>query len=227
LLTSRFDIAAIDWPGFDAWGRLKRERRSGDAEQAGGAGMIGDAFDRVLKAAAGGDEHAFAELWRDLQPGLLRYLRVMAPAVAEDLASETWLDVIRGLTRFEGSELGFRAWVFTVARHRVTDWRRRMARQPAIPIPADLLPQQAAPDDPAGAAMESISTAAALALIAELPPDQAEVVALRSVAGLDVARVAEIVGKQPGAVRVLAHRGLRRLAQRFGTEQRLRGGVTQ
>ncbi|SRR6266540_1675482 len=189
--------------------------------------MIGDAFDEVLEAAAGGNEHAFAALWHDLQPGLLRYLRVVAPGVAEDLASETWLDVVRGLARFEGGEPGFRAWVFTVARHRVTDWRRRTARQPSVPLPAELLPQQAAPDDPAMQAVEAISTDAALAILAELPPDQAEVVALRSLAGLDVARVAEILGKRPGAVRVLAHRGLRRLAQRFGTEQRLRGGVTQ
>jgi RNA polymerase sigma-70 factor (ECF subfamily) len=189
--------------------------------------MIGDGFDEVLEAAAGGDERSFAVLWRDLQPGLLRYLRVVASAAAEDLASETWLDVVRGLARFEGGELGFRAWVFTVARHRVTDWRRRTARQPSIPVPAELLPQQAAPDDPAKQAMEAISTEAALALISQLPPDQAEVVALRSVAGLDVARVAEILGKRPGAVRVLAHRGLRRLADRLAAEQRLGGGVTR
>jgi len=36
------------------------------------------------------------------------------------------------------------------------------------------------------------------------------------VAGLEVRQVARIVGKRPGAVRVLAHRGLRRLAQRLG-----------
>jgi RNA polymerase sigma-70 factor, ECF subfamily len=189
--------------------------------------MLGDAFDEVLRAAALGDEQAFAAIWRDLHPGLLRYLRVMVPAAAEDLASETWLDVVRRLAHFEGSELSFRGWVFTVARHRVTDWRRRTARQPSFPVPAELLPQRAAPDDPAATAVEAISTEAALALIAELPRDQAEVVALRSLAGLDVAKVAEIVGKRPGAVRVLAHRGLRRLAERLGAEQRLRGGVTQ
>jgi RNA polymerase sigma-70 factor (ECF subfamily) len=189
--------------------------------------MIGDVFDQVLEAAVAGDERAFATIWYDLQPSLLRYLKVVAPAVAEDLASETWLDVVRGLARFEGSEQGFRAWVFTVARHRVTDWRRRVARQPTSPIPAELLPQRAAPDDPAEQAVDAISTAAALALIAELPPDQAEVVALRSLAGLDVLRVAELVGKRPGTVRVLAHRGLRRLAERLGAEQRLQGGVTQ
>jgi RNA polymerase sigma-70 factor (ECF subfamily) len=189
--------------------------------------MIGETFDRVLEAAAAGDERAFEVLWRDLHPRLLRYLKVVVPGGAEDLASETWLDVVRGLGRFEGDEPGFRAWVFTVARHRAIDWRRRMARQPVTPLPDELLPQRAAPDDPAATAIEAISTEQALALIAELPPDQAEVVALRSLAGLDVTRVAEIVGKRPGAVRVLAHRGLRRLAEGFAAEPRVHRGVTR
>lgn len=68
----------------------------------------------------------------------------------------------------------------------------------------------------AAAAFERIATDKALALIAELPREQAEVVALRVVAGLDVGQVARIVGKRPGAVRVLSHRGLRRLAERLG-----------
>ena len=42
---------------------------------------------------------------------------------------------------------------------------------------------------------------------------QAEVIALRVRAGLDVEAVARLVGRSPGAVRVAAHRGLRRLAQ--------------
>jgi Sigma-70 region 2 len=80
--------------------------------------MIGAAFPTVLSAAASGDEDAFARLWRDLQPRLLRYLRVVAPGTADDLASETWLTVIRGLGRFHGDEPAFRVWVFTIARHR-------------------------------------------------------------------------------------------------------------
>jgi RNA polymerase sigma-70 factor (ECF subfamily) len=46
-----------------------------------------------------------------------------------------------------------------------------------------------------------------------LPPDQAEVVVLRAVAGLDVGHVAAIVGKRPGTVRVLAYRGLHKLRE--------------
>ena len=178
--------------------------------------MIGAAFDSVLAAAVGGDEHAFALLWRELQPGLLRYLQVIAPGGAEDLASETWLDVVRGLGRFRGDEQSFRSWTFTIARHRATDQRRREVRRPAEPVRAERLPERAAADDPAAAAMEHLATRQALALIAELPRDQAEVVALRVVAGLEVRQVARIVGKRPGAVRVLAHRGLRRLAKRLG-----------
>jgi RNA polymerase sigma-70 factor (ECF subfamily) len=74
--------------------------------------------------------------------------------------------------------------------------------------------------------LEGRSTRAALALVAELPADQAEVVALRVLGGLEVAEVARIVGKRPGTVRVLAHRGLRRLAQRVEAAGLL-GGVTR
>jgi RNA polymerase sigma-70 factor (ECF subfamily) len=177
--------------------------------------MIGPSFPAVLAAAQRGDERAFAVLWRDLQPAVLRYLRVAAPAAAEDLAADTWMSVIRGLARFRGDEPGFRALVFTAARHRALDWRRQASRTPFGAMPVEALEDRPAPDDPAEAVLEAQSTRAALALIAELPRSQAEVVALRMVAGLDVAQVAGIVGKRPGAVRTLTHRGLRRLAERL------------
>jgi RNA polymerase sigma-70 factor (ECF subfamily) len=177
--------------------------------------MIGPSFPAVLAAAQGGDEQAFAVLWRDLQPAVLRYLRVAANEAAEDLAADTWVSVIRGLERFTGDEQNFRTWVFTAARHRAVDWRRQAARRPVASLPVALLAERPAPDDPAAAVLEAQSTRAALALLAELPADQAEVVALRVLGGLGVAEVARITGKRPGAVRVLAHRGLRRLAKRL------------
>jgi RNA polymerase sigma-70 factor, ECF subfamily len=186
--------------------------------------MIGPEFEDVLRAAAGGDEEAFGRLWRDLQPRLLRYFRVVSPAVAEDLASETWLGVIRGIARFSGGEPAFRAWVFTIARHELLDWRRRAARRGTEDLPGTGLVEQAAPDDPAASALESLSTRAALAEVATLPPDQAEAIVLRVVAGLGVERVAAIMDKRPGTIRVLTHRGLRRLAERLGSDQ-IRGVV--
>jgi RNA polymerase sigma-70 factor, ECF subfamily len=177
--------------------------------------MIGPTFAAVLAAAAGGDEGAFGMLWHDLQPRLLRYFRVVAPGAAEDLASETWLRIIRGIGRFQGNEPAFRAWVFTIARHQVLDWWRRAARKPIQDLPVTGLAEPLAPDDPAAAALERASTQAALALIATLPAGQAEAITLRVVAGLEVNQVAEIMDKRPNAVRVLTHRGLRKLAARL------------
>jgi RNA polymerase sigma-70 factor (ECF subfamily) len=184
--------------------------------------MIGPDFPDVLSAAARGDEVAFGRLWRDLQPRLLRYFAVVSPAVADDLASETWLGVVRGLDRFRGNEPAFRAWVFTIARHEVLDWRRRAARRATEDLPPGGVADLAAPDDPAADALERVATREALALVATLPPDQAEAIVLRVVAGLGVDRVADIMGKRPGTVRVLTHRGLRRLAERLGDGGRVR-----
>lgn len=181
--------------------------------------MIGTAFMGVLADARDGGEAAFTRLFRDIQPALLRYLRVLAPEVAEDVASETWLRVMNGLTRFSGDEDAFRAWLFTIARRQMIDWQRSRARHRTVPL-ADSEAQvrhdeaqlrNTAPDT-ADLALERISTKSALALVSALPPDQAEIIVLRVVAGLDTLDVSRIVGKSPGAVRVAAHRGLRRLA---------------
>jgi RNA polymerase sigma-70 factor, ECF subfamily len=185
--------------------------------------MLGSSFPELLLAAQAGDEQAFTVLWRNLQPAVLRYVRVAAQQAAEDLAADTWVSVIRGLGRFRGDERAFRAWVFTLARHRVIDWHRQAAHRPTQSVPVALVADQPAPDDPVAAVLEAQSTRAALALLAELPANQAEVLALRVLAGLDVAEVARIVGKRPGAVRVLAHRGLRQLAKRLDAVGLARG----
>jgi RNA polymerase sigma-70 factor (ECF subfamily) len=168
----------------------------------------------LLEQAKAGDERAFTVLFHDLNPPLLRYLRVVAPSSAEDLAAETWLDVVRGLERFSGNKEGYRAWVLTIARNRHIDRLRFQGRRP-LEVPAGELPPE--PRDACDAAdrdvEEDLSTEAALRLIATLPALQAEAVVLRSVVGLGAGEVARVLGRTPGAVRVALHRGLRRLAE--------------
>ena len=89
--------------------------------------MLGEGFPKVLAAAADGDGAAFAILWRDTHPPLLRYLWVAAGDAAEDLASDVWLDVARRLAKFKGGEPEFRGWLFTLARRKVIDKRRHEA----------------------------------------------------------------------------------------------------
>lgn len=177
--------------------------------------MLGEGFPKVLAAAVDGDGAAFAILWRDTYPPLLRYLWVASGDAAEDLASDVWLDVARRLAKFKGGEAEFRGWLFTLARRKVIDKRRHEARHPESPL-GDIEPlDRPASDDTFAAAAEGISTTEALQLIATLPRDQAEIIVLRVVVGMEATEVARIVGKTPGAVRVAAHRGLRALSARL------------
>ena len=95
------------------------------------AGVIGEEFASVLARAQDGDEAAFACLWGDLNPALVRYLRVVAGKGDEDVAAETWVTVVRGLVRFRGDEMAWRGWVFTTARRRAIDEGRRCTRRRA------------------------------------------------------------------------------------------------
>lgn len=173
----------------------------------------GSDFAATLDAARQADERALAVLWQELQPALLRYLRAVEPGAAEDIASDTWLEVTRRLDRFSGGEREFRGWLFTIARHRLIDARRRAARHRTAPVA--WIPERPGLDDPAADVIAELSTEASLRLVSELPLEQAAAVRLRVMAGLDTEQVARIMGKQPGNVRVLSHRGLRSLARRL------------
>jgi RNA polymerase sigma-70 factor (ECF subfamily) len=173
-------------------------------------------FADLLRAAQQGDEPAFNALFRQTQPVVLKYLAaICGMSMAEDIASDTWVSVVRDLGNFSGEEpAAFRAWVLSIARRRWVDEVRRSSRRPESPV--DVVPDiTRAAEDVESQADRSAGTQWALDTLSTLPPDQAEILALRVIADLDVHATAKLVGKSPGAVRVTAHRALRRLAEQL------------
>ncbi|MBT8228408.1 MAG: RNA polymerase sigma factor [Dactylosporangium sp.] len=185
-----------------------------------------DDLTAAVRAAQQGDEEAFRTLYRSVQPGLLRFLGVLVGGDAEDVASEAWLQIARDLPAFRGDGGAFRGWAATIGRNRATDHLRSQRRRPVQPTPIEVLADLVADHDTAGEALRSVSTEAAIALIAALPRDQAEAVLLRVVVGLDVKTAAGVLGKRSGAVRTAAYRGLHRLADLFEREGPPGGGAT-
>ncbi len=180
---------------------------------------IGEAFGGVLAAARAGAEWAWTMLYEDLAPSVLGYLRVRGAAEPEDLTGEVFLQVVRDLHRFRGDERSFRAWVLTIAHHRLLDERRARARRPVEPLD----PAAAEVPDPAAwteeRALSSVEAERVARLIARLSPDQQDVLLLRTLGGMTIEEVARAVGKRPGAVKQLQRRAiaaLRRELQREG-----------
>ena len=191
----------------------------------------GEVFESVLAAAQAGAEWAFSRLYTEFNPRVERYFASRAPRAADDLAADTWMGVARRLKGFEGDENQFRAWLFTIAHRRLLDhWtaQNRRAEDPLDPAhladddhdrPADHTRHLASDEDLEQKVVDAATARAAARRIARtLNRDQAEVILLRLLGGLEVDQVAEILGKRPGHIRVLQHRALKKLAEEISLE---------
>jgi RNA polymerase sigma factor (sigma-70 family) len=166
-------------------------------------------FETTIEQCRAGDEDAWSRVFAGLAPMVLGYLRVNGAGEPEDVLSETFLQVARDVGRFEGDERGFRAWVFSVAHHRLIDAQRSAARRPADPVAEPPEPHGAeVAGDAATEAMARIGAEEVREVLAILSADQRAVVTLRILGDLTVAQVATAVGKRPGAVKALQRRGL-------------------
>lgn len=180
--------------------------------------MSQPAFHELLAAARRGDERAWAYLYDDVAPIVLAYLRGQRAPDPEDLAGEVLLQVVRDLDRFTGDRHRFRSWVLAIAHHRLIDARRYRSRRPSVPMePAAIGPVEA-PDDPAAEAASTEDLDRLLEQLEVLTEEQREVILLRLVADLSVREVAQILGKRPGAVKAMQHRGI--TALRTATNRR-------
>jgi RNA polymerase sigma-70 factor (ECF subfamily) len=178
--------------------------------------MARRAFGEMMAAAAQRDEAALTDLYRTYNGGLVQFLWARYGDEAEDLAAETWIGVAQALPGFKGDERDFRRLLYTVARRRGIDHARKRTRRRTDPADVHEMALPAGGDVAEAVVDADASRRAVRQVAASLPPDQAEVLLLRVVAGLDVAEVAQIVGRRPAAVSVLQTRALRRLAERLG-----------
>ena len=179
--------------------------------------MLGQAFDDVLMAAQVGAAWAFTRLYDDLAPVVTGYLRQQGAREPDDVASETFLHVFKGIGSFEGDEDAFRSWVFTIAHRRLVDEHRKASRRPSTtPIAdTDTGHEQETADR---VVMEEQEWERLEQHLAVLTPLQRDVVLLRVVAGMSVTETAAVVDRSQDAVRQLQHRSLRALEERLATE---------
>jgi RNA polymerase sigma-70 factor (ECF subfamily) len=148
------------------------------------------------------------------------YLRLHGSREPDDLTSEVFLRVFDHLRDFAGDEAGFRSWVFTIAHRQLIDEHRRHGRRPQTVALTDPISEAASGGNAETDALQAIEHHNIVEVLAELVPDQREVLTLRVVGDLTVDQVAAVLGKNRGAVKSLQRRGVAALRRRFQEEAR-------
>ena len=212
---------------------------TGDREHLHDSERVDRAEDAALLAALrAGDEGAFARLVDRHHASLVRVARQYVPTqeIAEDVAQEAWLGLLRGLDRFEGRS-SLRTYLFRIVMNLARTRGVREARSvpfsslaraeedgPAVDperfaqAPAAGAGHWASPIRPWSAGAEQLVLSAEAvekvhAAIAELPEVQRQVVTLRDVEGFDAGEVCDLLELSEGNQRVLLHRARTKLRQ--------------
>jgi len=179
---------------------------------------VGESFEVTLAAARAGAEWAWTSIYSDLAPSVLGYLRTRGAPDPEDLTGEVFLEVVRDLPAFDGSERGFRAWVFTIAHHCLLDDRRARVRRPFEVMPDEGIDAPDPNSDIEDRVISSVEAERAYRVITRLSADQQDVVLLRTLGEMTVEEVAAALGKRPGAVKQLQRRAIARLRRELERE---------
>jgi RNA polymerase sigma-70 factor, ECF subfamily len=163
---------------------------------------------------------AVTRIYTAYAPALFRFFlaAVGDRPTAEDLTGEVFKSAIEDLPRFRGPVEALGGWLFGIARHDLSDYRRRQARNLVQPL-EDLLEEAALAGgvvDPEELALDRDEGDRVLAALRQLTPDQCEVLLLRLVADLTAPEVAGILNKSTDAVKALQYRGLASLARLLG-----------
>ena len=164
------------------------------------------AFQARLAAARAGDDVAWVELYHELAPIIIGYLRAQRLPDAEDVAGEVLLETVRDLGRFRGDAANLRSWVLSIAHHRLLDARRQQARRPRGSAPVEEATDAAATDDPEAETLAALGFGRLEPALAALTEEQRAVLLLRVIGDLPIVEVARITGKRPGAVKQLQRR---------------------
>ncbi|MBP0455910.1 RNA polymerase sigma factor [Streptomyces bomunensis] len=164
-------------------------------------------------SSAADDPAAFAPLVERHSAALHGYFVRRAPGAADDLLAEAWLQAFASRRTFDASRGSARGWLFGVARNVLASHVRRAARPEALQGGQVVDPWQAVDQRLDAAALAPALRSA----LAELPPEERELVLLVSWEQLTPAEAAAAVGIPAGTARSRLHRARGRLRERLAT----------
>ncbi len=162
-------------------------------------------FRSALRQAQKGDGQAFGKLYVLVAPRIRGFLHTRGAEDADALTNEVMLRAFNSIGRFSGSQSAFVGWVFQISRNAIIDEARSRQRRPQTVDQDDAPELGDAVIDTWHEDQQSVDRVAEL--LSHLSQDQADIVAMRAIAGLSYEEIAAVCGKRVGAVRATYSRG--------------------
>lgn len=164
---------------------------------------------QLLNQASQGDSRAFGELYERYAPRVFRFLfaHLDNRLDAEDLLAEVFLRVWRSLPSYQERGLPFAAFLFRIARNLLIDYYRQSSQARGHVSIEDLSLQDSDPT-PGERVSAGLERSELRQYLAQLREDYRSVLVLRFLGELSPEETAQVMGRSPGAVRVLQHRAL-------------------
>ena len=172
--------------------------------------------EQLIKRAKLGDKVAISTLYEKHVDQIFRYIAYRVPENdAEDLTAEVFVRMVESLPKFEYTGAPFEAWLYRIASARVADFHRKRGRRQVDEISEAMSDEKPLPEEKIQEKQEHRQLREALS---QLSPEDQQILILRFVERKSHEEVAEIVGKNPSAIRTAQHRALKKLASHLNAD---------
>lgn len=168
----------------------------------------------LITQAQKGDEEAFTLLYETHVDAIFQYIcyRVDSKSTAEDLTSEVFSRMVRGLAGYQDRGVPFRAWIFRIAANVIIDYYRQRRKGRDIPLSDEY---ESDDTDPFDRLAQSEDRQQLQLAIRALPEAYQDLLLLRFVENLPHTEIAHIMNKSADALRAMQHRALKALAEQY------------
>jgi len=177
---------------------------------------------KIIKESRQGNSASFGKLYDEYHVPIYRfiYLKVSQKEEAEDLTHQVFLSAWQSIHRYKITNLPFSSWLYRIARNKVIDYYRTAKDNLSLETlsqhfshsdsPAHLTPTLTS---------NSIETDVSNSLIidniksalANLNPEQQDVLVMRFVEDMPIKEVAKVINKSEGAIKLIQHRAVNKL----------------